>query len=271
MVIEVNRSGFHRVFRDSRLNGVSSRKSSKSSRSLNNKDSQDFLRRSLLRTKKILRKIILNQDFSRTSFLTLTFAENVQDLGQARYEFQKFMKRLNYYVHKTKQSKIKYIAVPERQERGAWHFHILLLDVPYIPNSDIADIWKNGFVKINQVRFSNMKQVYEYLVKYISKQFQENQKHFHRFFSSHGLFRGYEIRVHSTDIQEYENEVRYWMQNLYSQDDYRYVSGVEFQYEVGQQSFFCLIEFYFSKHFYDEVEKMHRSMIENHFEIFRHT
>jgi hypothetical protein len=255
LVIEVNKTGYHRV-----IYCRFSRSGTKRNRTIKEKKKQEYnlnLLSSLSRTKKILRRIILNQNFEKTSFLTLTFAENVQDLDVARYEFQKFLKRLNYFLYKTKQSKIKYLAVPERQERGAWHFHILLFDVPFIPNDDIASIWGNGFVKINQVKFQNMMQVFQYISKYITKQFQENQKYIHRFLGSKGFFKGYDIRVFDVDKKDYEQEVQYWIQNIYTKDDYRYVSGYVYEYEVGQQKFFVAVEFYFSKHFYDEIERLH--------------
>ncbi|ARM72089.1 hypothetical protein LMxysn_0454 [Listeria monocytogenes] len=50
-----------------------------------------------------------------------------------------------------KEYKFDYIAVPEMQKRGAYHFHILLFGLPYIHTSKYAKIWKNGFVKINKV------------------------------------------------------------------------------------------------------------------------
>jgi hypothetical protein len=65
------------------------------------------------------------------------------------------------------------------------------------------------------------------------------------------------LKVFDVDEKDYEMECKYWLQNLYSQDDYRYVSGFSFQYGVGEKIFYCMIEFYFSKHFYDEFERLH--------------
>jgi hypothetical protein len=137
----------------------------------------------------------------------------------------------------------------------------LLFDVPFIPSTDIVSIWSNGFIKINQVKFSDMMEVFRYVSKYISKQFEEGQKYLKRFFSSQGLFRGYELKVFDVDEKDYDLECRYWMQNLYSQDDYRYISGVMYEYEVNQRKFFSYIEFYFSKNFYDEIERLHKCRV----------
>lgn len=51
--------------------------------------------------------------------LTLTFRENVQDKDEATRYFQKFVR----LVHRYKPD-WKYAEVPERQERGALHFHM---------------------------------------------------------------------------------------------------------------------------------------------------
>jgi hypothetical protein len=271
MVIEINRSGFHRIShqRFSKIGSNKNKKQKQEQEQKKKKNSSENFSFSLYRTKKILRKIILNQNFEKTSFLTLTFRENVTDLDVAKYEFQKFIKRLNYFLYSTKKSQIKYIAVPERQTRGAWHFHILLFDVPFILNDDVSKIWKNGFIKINQIKVNNMMDVFRYISKYISKQFDEGQKHLKRFLSSQGFFKGYELKIFNVDDQEYDFECKYWIQNLYSKDDYRFVSGYMYEYEINQHKFFTMIEFYFSKNFFDEIERMHRERIKNEFEAFR--
>ena len=63
-------------------------------------------------------------------FITLTFADNIQDLFIANAEFTLFIKRLNYYVFKQKKSILKYLVVPEFQKRGAVHYHIIFFNLP---------------------------------------------------------------------------------------------------------------------------------------------
>ena len=79
-----------------------------------------------------------------TKFLTLTFAQNIIDLDYARYEFDKFIKRL-----KTRYNKfpLQYIVVVEFQKRGAIHFH-LLCNLPYVQANTLAEIWSHGFINI---------------------------------------------------------------------------------------------------------------------------
>lgn len=104
---------------------------------------------------------VANANPQLNKFLTLTFAENMQDYKKGRYEFDKFIKRL-----KTQFENVQYIAVPEFQERGAIHFH-LLCNLPYVDVNALADIWGNGFIKINKI--DNIDDVGAYITKYMSK------------------------------------------------------------------------------------------------------
>ena len=95
-------------------------------------------------------------------FLTLTFAENLTDIKCARYEFDKFIKRLKC-IHKD----LQYIAVIEFQQRGAIHFH-LLCNLPYVDVNFLGEkVWKLGFVRLN--RLDNIDNVGAYVTKYMSK------------------------------------------------------------------------------------------------------
>jgi hypothetical protein len=94
-------------------------------------------------------------------FITLTFRENVSDLNIANYEFKKFIQRLRH-----KYGNFKYIAVIEFQKRGAIHYH-LLASLPIIKKSELAAIWRNGFVKINNIK--EVDDLGAYLIKYMTK------------------------------------------------------------------------------------------------------
>lgn len=94
-------------------------------------------------------------------FLTLTFAENITDLDYARYEFDKFIKRV-----KTRYATFQYIVVVEFQKRGSVHFH-LLCNLPYIKVNKFASVWKHGFIKINKL--DNVDNVGAYITKYMTK------------------------------------------------------------------------------------------------------
>lgn len=79
-------------------------------------------------------------------WVTLTYAENMQDTKRLYENFSLFIKRLRYEI-----GMFEYIVAMEPQGRGAWHAHLLLIftDIaPYIPNTQLANIWANGFVTI---------------------------------------------------------------------------------------------------------------------------
>ena len=110
---------------------------------------------SLYQTMKRLRYLI-NNNFNSSKnelFLTLTYSENMQDSERLYKDLDKFYKRLRYKYRDI--SSIDYLNVIEPQRRGAWHCHILVrfndLEKIFIPNSELADIWGNGFVSIKAV------------------------------------------------------------------------------------------------------------------------
>lgn len=115
---------------------------------------------SLRRTRARITKLInANEDLQ--TFITLTFKENITDLREANIVFKKFILRLKY-SHKN----LKYLAVPEFQKRGAVHYHVLV-NIDYLDNSKLAEIWQQGFVMINKVKHVNNLGLY--VSKYICK------------------------------------------------------------------------------------------------------
>lgn len=93
----------------------------------------------------ISRLIDCNFD-NHTKFITLTFRDNITDIDYTNDELKKFLKRLNYYLHKRKTQLLKYIATWEKQSRGAIHYHIIFFDFPYIKKADLERIWGHGFI-----------------------------------------------------------------------------------------------------------------------------
>lgn len=86
-----------------------------------------------------------------TKFMTLTFKDNIQDVKYTNVEFKKFIKRLNYYLYNEKKQNLKYLAVWEKQKRGAIHYHIIFFEFPFININDLQRIWGNGFVVDYQI------------------------------------------------------------------------------------------------------------------------
>jgi hypothetical protein len=118
---------------------------------------------------KLQRLIDTNFD-ERTSFLTLTTKENIQNRYEFNLLFDKFIKRLNYNIYHSKKRLIKYIAVLERQKRGAWHAHILLFSFPFIPHKELLTIWGLGAVRINKLNsLDDSSNAGRYVAKYMEK------------------------------------------------------------------------------------------------------
>ena len=127
---------------------------------------------SLMRARRDLRRIVnanIDQwgDDVTCKFVTLTFKDNVKDLDLANYEFEKFIKRLNYKVYGKSCSKLKYSVVPEFQERGAVHYHVIFYNLPYTKADVIEKVWGNGFIKINKI--DDIDNVGAYICKYLTK------------------------------------------------------------------------------------------------------
>lgn len=120
----------------------------------------------------------------KSTFLTLTFRENMQDIEKANKEFTLFMKRLKRYLKRP----VKYIATWELQLRGAIHYHLVLFSVPYIDNKKLSELWGNGFIKINQIK-NKVKDdaIALYITKYLVKDLENKEKQKKAYFSSRNL------------------------------------------------------------------------------------
>lgn len=111
-----------------------------------------------------------NNNKQFTKFLTLTFKENITDITIANKYITDFFKRLSYNIFKVKTNVLKYIVVPELQERGAWHYHIILFNMPYVPFTNLLQVWNYGSVYITAIKKdADATQIAKYITKYIAK------------------------------------------------------------------------------------------------------
>lgn len=97
-------------------------------------------------------------------WVTLTYAENMTDSKRLYRDYMAFWKRFLRYLDRRGSPHPVYIAVAEPQGRGAWHLHIffiwlklvdgypIFLKAPYVANSDLRGLWRQGFVKITAVK-----------------------------------------------------------------------------------------------------------------------
>jgi hypothetical protein len=157
----------------------------------------------LARAKKTLRRLInANVDAwgEKAKFFTLTFRDNVQDIKLANEEFKKFRQRLSRRIWgRNSANNLKYVAVIEFQERGAVHYHMVTFNMPYIPHSELTEIWGHGFVHIRAI--DEVDNVGAYVTKYMTKDNKDDRLRGEKcYFSSRGLLKPTEEIIEKEDL-----------------------------------------------------------------------
>ena len=103
-------------------------------------------------------------------FITLTYHSNMTNAQRAKRDLRAFLKRL-YRRYGNCPSLWKL----EPQKRGAWHFHLLIWDLPFIPLSEILEHWREVTTEqtITQVKIEpvqSARKARSYVSKYLGKQ-----------------------------------------------------------------------------------------------------
>ncbi|UAT31312.1 Rep protein [Bacillus badius] len=166
----------------------------------------------------ISRLIDVNYD-NYTSFLTLTFKENVQDTEYCNYEFMKFIKRLNYKIYNTKKATLKYLAVWELQERGAIHYHVMLFSVPKIPYTDLSKLWKLGSVNIQKIDADSKENRGRYLSKYFTKNLDDPQ-YLIKFMGKKRFFSSKNLKKPSVIVQYNDEKINFKEEDILFQKEF---------------------------------------------------
>jgi len=113
----------------------------------------------------------LNTDSVRKTFLTLTFT-GTPEWEDAKATLKRFTMRLRRAY-----PEMSAIWRQERQERGAIHFHLIIFNLPYIPQRDLQKTWEQctgeprSIIHIKLLNSSRA--VMFYVSKYIAKQQEE--------------------------------------------------------------------------------------------------
>lgn len=142
--------------------------------------------RSVRRARSRLRQLILAAQLDH--LLTLTYRENVTDYTQAGDDLKRFIRAVRTYL-----PDFVYVAVPEKQKRGAWHWHIALAgrqDVKLL-----RKLWRHvvgeGNIDVQKPRTGANRRLalVRYLGKYLAKGFAEGHRELnrHRFRASLGI------------------------------------------------------------------------------------
>ena len=142
----------------------------------------------------------------KTKFMTLTFKENIQDIAYTNYEFSKFIKRLNFDLYHVKKQLLKYLAVWEKQKRGAIHYHIIFFDFPFIKQKRLQEIWWHGFIKINKIDVDSKDNRGRYVSKYFSKDIDDKTFKQKSFFKSQNLKKPITTRTTQYGLYDFSNE-----------------------------------------------------------------
>jgi len=123
-------------------------------------------------------------------FATYTFAENVTNLDAANLRFKLYLASLTEYLG----YRPKYVAVPENQQRGAWHFHVIFFNLPKMSFVINDKLWNQGHSAVNMQFVRGIRDVGAYCAKYLSKEFIQsrgiNKK---MYYTSRGLLRPIDV------------------------------------------------------------------------------
>ncbi|EGO8125662.1 MULTISPECIES: rolling circle replication-associated protein [Enterococcus] len=168
---------------------------------------------------RLMRLIDTNVD-KRTSFVTLTVTENIQDREEFMSMVKDFIKRFNYQIYKTKKAELKWIYVIETQRRGAYHAHFLMFNVPYIPHDTLTTLWGNGFVFINRLdTLDDISNTSRYVAKYMEKSLGEeliNSFGKKSFFFSRNLKKIDETKFYSEEKLDFDDSTVLYETNYVS-------------------------------------------------------
>lgn len=126
-------------------------------------DDKNSVRVSLCKLRDLINANVENPN--NCLWCTLTYSENMTDTKRLYQDFRKFIQRLRYNL---KKQQFEYIVAMEPQGRGAWHAHLILIfphKAPFIPNKTLAEIWGNGFVKVQKL--TDIDNIGAYLTAYL--------------------------------------------------------------------------------------------------------
>lgn len=120
------------------------------------------LERSIRRSRKNIQDILNANLDDKSYFVTLTFAQNLQDYKKANDRF--------HYFIRIKNKDIKYLVVKEHQQRGAIHFHLIVFDIDKSDLDKLTNSWNYGFWYVKKINDKYAYSISNYMTKYFSKE-----------------------------------------------------------------------------------------------------
>jgi len=101
-------------------------------------------------------------------FVTFTYRENERDLTVLRRDLTATMRRLRKL-----RPDLRAVFVFERQKRGAWHAHAIIGTCTPLGALKLHQAWRGGYVDSRRISLDTVDKVVGYLVKYMSKTFDD--------------------------------------------------------------------------------------------------
>lgn len=143
--------------------------------------------RAIRRARSRLRRLVLSANTDH--LLTLTYRANVTDFAQASGDLGRFIRRV-----RTCLPSWVYVAVPERQQRGAWHWHLAVVGRQNVEllRSCWRDMVGDGNIDVQKPKHRTGNRrlaLVRYLGKYLAKGFAEENRvlNGHRYRASLGI------------------------------------------------------------------------------------
>ena len=136
-----------------------------------NAEEQDYLQKSINRTKTKISDYVLCNNFSH--FATFTFdPQNPKVKGEEnRHDFKKMSSLLKKWLNTEQVNhfrrhgrKFRYLIVPERHKNGAWHFHALLED--YQNETEGFYTRKNKYITVSELKTKKKDKNRKFIVRY---------------------------------------------------------------------------------------------------------
>ena len=158
------------------------------------------------------------------TFITLTFAENEQNIESANRKFR-------YFVDKVRRVKkdFKYLCIPEFQKRGAIHYHLLtnvstsddklIYSQSDNPKYKHIKYWNLGFDSIEVIK-GDIKKIVGYISKYMTKEIDNRLFGHRRYFYSNNLDKPLENYIDTDIVRDfnfYQKKIQE-LQPIYQRD-----------------------------------------------------
>lgn len=172
------------------------------------KDGNKIEDRNIIRSKLSCQRIAKSNSNIWETFITLTIAENEQDIKKAN-------KMLHSFTTKIRSIKkdFAYIAIPEFQKRGAVHYHLLtnisINDDKLIysqednPRFKHIKYWNKGFTNVEPMK-ADIKKIVGYISKYMTKDIDNRLFGYRRYLYSQNLSMPKESYINTENKLDYD-------------------------------------------------------------------